>query len=77
MYSAKITQKLSILYCTKSEFELDQLYNSQYGINCGSISLPVDIDLRIQLLEYYKNFTEEDLVDILKTKKCLKTLING
>lgn len=78
MYSARIVKKLSILYCSKSEIVLDKLYHKFYGIDCSEdIFNPYDLNLRIQLLEYYKNFSEEDLTELIKTKSCLKTLING
>lgn len=78
MYSAKIADKLSILYCNKSSDIMNGIYSKKYGIKCpDSKDFPPDGDLRIWILEYYKQFSEEDIVELLKTNKCLKPIING
>lgn len=78
MYSAKIADKLSILYCNKSSDIMSTIYSKKYGVKCpDSKDFPPDGDLRIRLLEYYSQFNEEDIVEILKTNTCLKPIING
>lgn len=78
MYTVKIANKLDELYCIKAHTSLDKLYVKFYGIACPSSDFyPIDINLRIDMLEYYKQFSEEDLIDLISTSKCLKKLING
>lgn len=78
MLSAKIAKKLSILYCQIADKTLHNFYSKYYGVKCDNgYSLSPDIYARIDLLEYYSQFSEEKLEELITTKACLKTLLNG
>jgi hypothetical protein len=75
--SAKIVNKLNDLYCSKAEAVVDDLTEQEYGIFCGKSDFQPDGDIRIWLLEYFKNFNEEQLTEKIKSFPCLKQIIYG
>lgn len=70
---AIIADKLSILYCKKADKERSSLLQKQYGVMDCIIQNQdaVDLDLKIDVLEYYNQF------DTLSKSSCLKKLLNG
>jgi hypothetical protein len=75
--SARIVNKLNDLYCSKSEAVIDNLTQQEYGIFCGKSDFQADGNIRIWLLEYFKNFNEEQLNEKIKSFPCLKQIIYG
>lgn len=78
MYTVKIANKLEEIYCIKAEMTLNEMYTKFYGIECPNNDFfPCDGNLRLTVLEYYKQFSEEEIEDFLTTSKCLKQIINA
>ena len=77
MGNVQIANKLSDLYCMKAD-TVENEYNLQnYGIKCSSEGYPKDINLQIDILEYYNNMNSEFIEYHLLTNECLKKILNG
>lgn len=78
MYSAKIANKLNELICNKASDAVNVFNELKYGLKCMfQRDFPIDGDIQIDILNYYKQFSEEQLIDFFKEKPCLKKIING
>ena len=69
---AKIADKLSILYCRKADEVTSDLLRMQFGV--APCVLPirtnVDLDMKINILEYYNQF------ETMSNAICLKRILN-
>lgn len=78
MYSAKIVNKLNELICNKASDAVNIFNENTYGLKCMfNRDFPIDGDIQIEILKYYKQFSEEELVEFFKEKPCLKKITNG
>ena len=76
---AQIVNKLSNIYCQKADRIEKRILKSLYGIDCfvEEPSMLEDLDLKKDILEYYKNYSEAEFKTLLKTNNCLKNVIYG
>lgn len=76
---AKIANKLAEFYCQKADKVEQALYQKLYGIKCylPDVGHGQDLDLKIQILEYYNQFSEQNYNYISCNNNTLKKLING
>lgn len=80
MENAIIAKKLSNLYCSKANLHSSNLDFEMYGVTCNEsikTETPKDINLKIDILEFYGKMEQTTLSYYINNNNCLKKLING